>query len=311
MNQNSKFQTMLEETRLIILDGGLATELEAHGHDLNTKLWSAGLLLKHPQAIIDAHHAYLNAGAQIITTATYQASIDGFADIGLPADKAKKLMLEAVMLARKAVTECSRNQPFSCSALIAASVGPYGAYLADGSEYSGRYQVNDHTLIDFHRPRLMLLDNSGADILGCETIPSIQEAQVLAELLNDVQTPAWVSFSCCDAQHLNDGTDIEQAAGLFSDHPKVLAIGMNCTAPNYISELVERIKPVISDKSIIVYPNSGELYDASSKSWVSTNASGIFSQLAHSWYQQGVQIIGGCCRIGPQLIKSIESELKS
>jgi len=309
MNHKSKFQTLLEQKSLIILDGGLATELEANGHDLNSSLWSAGLLLNHPQAIIDAHLAYLYAGAKIITTATYQASIDGFADIGLSTEQAKKLMLEAVILAEKAVAEYRRNRSPTSSPLIAASIGPYGAYLADGSEYNGHYQVEDFTLVEFHEARLMLLDNSGADILGCETIPSSQEAQVLSRLLNNVHTPAWISFSCCDDRHLNDGTDIEQAAELFADHPKVLAIGINCTAPNYISELVKRIKSVITDKSIIVYPNSGELYDAGSKSWVSTSESGIFSKLAHSWYRQGVQIIGGCCRIGPEHIKAIEAAL--
>lgn len=310
MNHKSKFQTLLEQNGLIILDGGLATELEANGHNLNTPLWSAGLLQDHPQAIIDAHLSYLNAGAQIITTATYQASIDGFTGMGLSAEQAKNLILEAVQLAQKAAAEFGRNQTSKYSPLIAASIGPYGAYLADGSEYKGRYQVGRSELTGFHQPRLTLLDSSGADILGCETIPSLLEARVLAELLTTVQTPAWISFSCGDGGHLNDGTRIELAAGLFADHPNVLAIGINCTAPDFISELVKRIKSVITGKSIIVYPNSGELYDADTKSWLSTSEAGVFSKLAQSWYQQGVQVIGGCCRIGPEQIKTIKSALR-
>ena len=311
MEQKSKFKNLLESGDLIILDGGLATELEAKGHDLNTSLWSAGLLLNNPQAIIDAHLAYLNAGAQIITTATYQASIKGFISIGLSADQAEKLMLDAVKLAQTAIARYCQQNPGSSKPLIAASIGPYGAYLADGSEYKGDYQVDNLTLTDFHRSRLRLLDNSDADILGCETIPSYPEAQVLAELLNQMQTPAWVSFSCGDGQHLNDGSDIKQAAALFEDHANVLAIGINCTAPKYISELVAQIKSEISGKSVIVYPNSGELYDGVSKSWVSTDDAAGFYQLVDLWQQMGVQIVGGCCRIGPALIKSIKTGLGS
>ena len=311
MKRDSKITTLLKQGTPIILDGGLATQLEASGYDLNTPLWSAGLLLNHPQAIIDAHLAYLVAGAQIITTATYQASINGFINIGLTEHQAKKLMLDAVELAQKAVARYRQSQPMSGTPLIAASIGPYGAYLADGSEYKGDYGVDDHTLAEFHLPRLTLLDNSSAEILGCETIPSYQEARLLAELLKQMQTPAWVSFSCQDAEHLNDGSDIKQAARLFKDHPNVFAIGINCTAPKYISDLVAQIKSLAPEKSIIVYPNSGELYDGLSKSWISTDDDGGFGQLAHLWHRQGAQIIGGCCRIGPALINTLKTGLAS
>ncbi len=310
MNRKSRFETLLALRRPVILDGGLATELEASGHDLGTSLWSAALLMNQPQAIVDAHLAYLHAGAQIILTATYQASIDGFIAVGMSKQQAKKMMLDAVRLAQRAVSEHCKIQPATYPPLIAASIGPYGAYLADGSEYRGNYQVEDHVLAEFHLPRLTLLDHSGVDILGCETIPSFQEARVLAEQLKDVHTPAWISFSCSDKQHLNDGTRIEQAAGLFAAHPNVHAIGINCTAPAYIGELVERINSVVRNKSIIVYPNSGELYDTVNKTWVSTDDSQVFNNLAHSWFQQGVQIVGGCCRIGPEQIKALVSDLR-
>ena len=311
MNEKTRFETLIAQNQPIILDGGLATELQANGHNLDTQLWSAALLLDQPQSIADAHLAYLNAGANIITTATYQASKDGFAAMGVSADQCEKLMLDAVALAQSAVAKYSLCHPESSSPVIAASIGPYGAYLADGSEYRGQYQLSDTALADFHLPRLKLLDNSAADVFACETIPSFSEAKVLAELLIDLQTPAWISFSCRDGQHLNDGTDIKQAASLFANHPNVLAVGVNCTAPDYISDLVAAMKSLISDKSIIVYPNAGQIYDALSKSWESTTDPIFFSKLVQRWYHQGVQIIGGCCQIGPSQIKTITKELSN
>ena len=311
MNEKKGFESLIAQKQPIILDGGLATELQSIGHDLNTPLWSAALLLDQQQSITDAHLAYLNAGAKIITTATYQASMDGFAAKGVSTDECKKLMLDAVVLAQSAVEQYCLNHPDSTPPVIAASIGPYGAFLADGSEYRGQYEVSDAVLVDFHQPRLKLLDDSAADVFACETIPSFQEAEVLAELLVDLQTPAWISFSCRDSQHLNDGTDIKQAASLFAGHANVLAIGINCTAPDYISGLVAEIKSVAPDKSIIVYPNAGQLYDAVNKSWESTTDPVFFSKLVQRWYHQGVQIIGGCCQIGPEQIKTISMELSN
>lgn len=311
MYDKKKFRALLDQQTVIILDGGLATELEANGYDLDTPLWSASLLLEDPGAIVDAHLAYLDAGAQIITTATYQASVSGFEHSGLSTRQADDLMIRAVCLAETAVTRHGQSHPRTGVPLVAASIGPYGAYLADGSEYKGHYGVDNHALAEFHRSRLNLLDNSPADILGCETIPSLQEAQVLAELLMTTRTPAWVSFSCRDARHLNDGSTISQAAGVFAAHPNVLAIGVNCTAPGYISGLIEQIKSAVPEKSIIVYPNSGEMYDAASKSWISTDRAPELIRLARSWHNQGAQIIGGCCRIGPEMIATLKAGLQS
>ena len=286
----------------LLIDGGLSNQLEKQGHDLNHKLWSAKLLESDPEAIIKAHLAYLEAGAQCITTASYQASIPGFMSIGYDMATAESLIKKSVHLAEKAIKRFHLNgsKPF-----IAASVGPYGAYLADGSEYHGNYGISEETLREFHEHRISLLDHSNADILACETIPSFKETLVLANILKDMNKQTWVSFSCKDEFHINDGTPIEDCVDILSDHPNIFAIGVNCTSPKYISGLVKAIKPKIKDKRIIVYPNSGDIYNAETKVWSELSSSEQLLNQAKEWLDLGVDIIGGCCRIGPKDIKSL------
>ncbi len=292
----------------LVIDGGLSNVLEQQGCDLNHKLWSAKLLELNPEAIIQAHSTYLEAGANCIITSSYQASIPGFMDAGHDKITAKKLLLRSVQLAEIAIEKTSSPDD-DFNPLIAASIGPYGAYLADGSEYHGNYNVSDEILRTYHEARISLLDRTKADFFACETIPSFQEAKVLAELLSQTDKPAWISFSCKDEQHLNDGTDIENCAEYFSTHPKVFAIGVNCTAPEYISGLITSIASKSGDKKIVVYPNSGEAYNAESKTWIGVSDPKLFVDMAKEWVKIGADIIGGCCRIGPEHIRSIRDNL--
>jgi len=193
--------------------------------------------------------------------------------------------------------------------LIAASVGPYGAYLADGSEYRGNYDVSDETLREFHLERIRILDLSKADILACETIPSFQEARVLSDMLTHVDKPAWISFSCRDEEHLNDGSKIEECVSFFKNHPKVFAVGVNCTDPQYISGIIKCIKASDVDKKIIVYPNSGEAYNANSKTWLGLSKPKLFAAMTKEWTKLGADIIGGCCRIGPEHIRRMNKNI--
>ena len=291
----------------LLIDGGLSNQLEKQGHDLNHKLWSAKLLESEPEAIIKAHLAYLEAGAQCITTASYQATIPGFMSIGYDMVTAESLIKKSVHLAEKAI---KRFYIKGSKPLIAASIGPYGAYLADGSEYNGNYGIPEESLREFHEHRIRLLDNSNADILACETIPSFKETIVLANLLKDINKQTWVSFACKDEFHINDGTPIEDCVDILSDHPNIFAIGVNCTSPKYISGLVKAIKPKIKDKRIIVYPNSGDVYNAETKVWSELSSSEQLLNQAKKWINQGVDIIGGCCRIGPEEIKSLRKLIK-
>jgi len=289
----------------LIIDGGLSNVLEGQGCNLDHELWSARLLEKKPEAIVEANYAYLEHGAKCITTSSYQASIKGFMNLGHDRASAEKLILQSVELAELAVEQFSAKNTCDFEPLIAASIGPYGAYLADGSEYRGNYNVSDDVLREFHQERIQLLDRSNADFLACETIPSFREAKVLSELLKSTKKTSWISFSCKDKQHLNDGTKIEECIRYFANHPHIFALGVNCTAPKYISGLIKSIKSNCGDKKIVVYPNSGEAYNAKTKSWIGISEPNLFVEMCREWVELGADIIGGCCRIGPDHIQSI------
>ena len=306
------FATLLGQNRAVVLDGGLATELEEQGHDIAGVLWSAMLLHTNPQAIVAAHRAYLDAGAEIVISASYQASRAGFHQLGISADDADTLIASSVSLARQACEEFQRdNADTAKPRLVAASVGPYGAVLMDGSEYTGAYGVSRSVLRDFHEQRLVLLDRTDADVLACETIPSLEEAAVLAELLTDVRTPAWISFACRDKKRISDGTPIADAVALFSEHPTVLAVGVNCTPPQYVEPLIGSIAAAAPSKAILAYPNSGERYEASDGSWSGVVTETDFAAAAIDWLEAGATLVGGCCRVGPAHIAAIAESRQS
>lgn len=309
---NDTFETLLARDAPITIDGGLATQCEAMGCDIDGNLWSAALLQKDPQAIVDAHRTFLDAGAEIIITASYQANRAGFMARGLSPSEADELIVRSVALAIQArqqyLQDISATQYVP---LVAASVGPYGAALNDGSEYTGQYNVSRAALREFHEDRLRLLDDSDADLLACETIPSIDEAQVLCELLQESKNPAWVSFSCRDETCISDGTPIAEAAALFHRHPHVLAVGINCTAPQFAVPLILAIKDAVPDKSVVVYPNSGETYHVEDNSWSGTVTAVDWARAARTWHAAGAVLIGGCCRMGAQHVQAIADELRS
>lgn len=295
----------------LLLDGGLATQLEAQGCDISNALWSASLLVENPQAIADANRAFLDAGAECIATASYQASREGFAQRGLSAEMADELMRLSVDLAVRARDDfLGANPGTEFVPLIAASIGPYGAMLHDGSEYRGDYSISAGLLREFHASRLRLFDACDVDVLAMETVPSSSEAEVLAELLTGCNKPAWVSFSCRDGQSISDGTPVEEAARIFAGHPKVLAVGLNCTPPQFAPELIRRFRDAVPDKAVIAYPNSGETYHVETGTWSGTAMPFDFGDAARRWVAAGAQIVGGCCRTGPAHIRAICAALR-
>lgn len=303
-------KAFLRRQRPMILDGGLATELEARGCDLSDELWSAGYLLLDPDAIRRVHLDYLVAGADCVIAATYQATLGGFRRRGLSPHDARTLLLRAVGLAREArdrfwdAAPTGRLRP-----LVAASIGPYGAFLADGSEYTGAYDRDEDALVAFHRRRFELLAGSGADLLACETLPSAAEARALLRLLRGSRgTWAWLSFSCRDGRHLADGSEIAEVAAEAAACERVAAVGVNCTPPRFVPELLDEIRRV-SDRPIVVYPNSGETYDAAAKRWRGDADPGDFAACAAGWVERGAALVGGCCRTGPEHISRIRRRL--
>jgi len=300
--------TILDRYPALVIDGALATELERRGCDLKDDLWSAKILLEQPEIIKQVHCDYFKAGADCAITASYQATIEGFSKRGLNEQQAIALIQKSVRLAVEARDEfwadesnrAGRSKPF-----VAASVGPYGAFLADGSEYRGNYGLTENQLIDFHRPRMKALIEAGPDMLACETIPCLMEAQALIKLLDEFQsTQAWISFSCRDETHVNEGQKLEDCVRLVEASPFVAAVGVNCTSPNYIASLIQEAKKA-TNKPVLVYPNSGETYDVARNHWDGHPVYESFGEEAKEWFHAGARLIGGCCRTTPEDIKVI------
>jgi len=305
----SLLSPFLETQGIAILDGGLATELDAQGFDLNDELWSAKVLLEQPDSVRRLHLGYLLAGADCIASASYQATIEGFVRRGLAEDEAGELLRRSVHLALEAREEFwsdPENRVARLKPLVAASIGPYGAYLADGSEFRGDYGLNEDALVDFHRSRWRLLASSGADLLACETIPSRHEARALRRLLEQTPaTQAWFSFSCQDEQRLSDGSRLAEVIAELDDCQQILAIGVNCTAPRHISGLIRAASGATS-KPIVVYPNAGEGWDANTKMWIPVEQSSpTLVSACREWADLGARLIGGCCRTTPADIRQV------
>ena len=301
-------ETILNNQKIAIIDGAMATELEGRGCDLNDDLWSARVLLEQPELIRAVHLDYFNSGADIAITASYQATVEGFAKRGLTREQSLDLIKKSVQLAQEARDEFwdkEENRAGRVRPLIAGSVGPYGAYLADGSEYRGDYNLTEDELIAFHRPRIEALIASGADLLACETIPCLIEARALIRLLAEFpNTSAWFCFSAKDGEHISNGDLIADCAAFLDKQPQAAAIGINCTSPLYISSLVREIKKK-SGKPIIVYPNSGEHYNPVTNSWHGETSSDKFGLQSKDWYENGATLIGGCCRTTPDHIREV------
>jgi homocysteine S-methyltransferase len=307
---NNPLQPFLNGQGFAMLDGGLATELEKRGADLNHFLWSARLLADSPGLLRQVHYDYLSAGADIIATATYQASFRGFQRAGFDQKEGEELMRLSVNLAteaRERFWSSEQNRVGRLPPLVAASIGPYGACLHDGSEYHGNYGVDRQALRAFHRPRLELLADTRADLLAFETIPSLQEAEVLVELLDEYSNKqAWLSFSCRDPVSVCHGETFAECAALVDGCQHIVAVGINCTAPQHISSLLESARRV--QTPLMVYPNSGEHWVAEDNRWAGTECT-VFP--VHAWYERGARLLGGCCRTGPEDIRAMRAELLS
>jgi homocysteine S-methyltransferase len=302
----------LDAHGMMLLDGALATELERRGADLRDALWSAKVLLENPALIRQVHYDYFVAGADVATSASYQATFDGFARRGLDASTAAALMqlsVELAIQARDAFWAIPEHRLGRQRPLVAASVGPYGAFLVNGSEYTGNYGLSLDELMEFHRPRVAVLANSGADLLAFETVPSLLEAEALVRLLPEFPNVyAWLSCSCADGTHLSHGEPFSAVVELANKCKQVVAVGVNCTAPEWIESLLLSVQ-AIAQKPLLVYPNRGEGWDPVSKCWISATGVDDFQALAQRWVAAGARLIGGCCRTTPADIEVMAAAL--
>ncbi|GAB9261669.1 homocysteine S-methyltransferase [Ligilactobacillus animalis] len=277
-----------------VLDGSMAAALKEQGIDSTGELWTAQALSDNIEAVYDAHYSYLAAGAQMILTDTYQANLQAFEKAGHSKQQAENLVGMAVLMAQKARDDYEEQT--GKHALVAASIGPYGAYLADGSEYRGDYLLNDAQYLNFHLPRLTAVLAQAPDCLALETQPKLSEPLALLRWLekNVPQMPVYVSFTLRDEMTLSDGTELKRAVAAISKFEQVFAIGVNCIVPELVSGALKVMRQATT-KKLIVYPNLGAQYDPETKTWAKSEQQLDFTQLTEKWYQAGASIIGGCC----------------
>jgi homocysteine S-methyltransferase len=287
----------------VVLDGGLATQLEFQGQELDSELWSAQLLHDDPDAIIQAHMAYFAAGAQVATTASYQASLGGFARGGIERSEAEQLIRRSVRLAEQARARFEDDQ----DRWIAGSVGPYGASLADGSEYRGDYDLTINQLRTWHRPRIALLAEAGVDILAVETIPCLAEVEALIAEIDGSGQPSWLSITCA-GDRTRAGEPAAEAFSLAHDVEEIIAVGVNCIDPADAYPLI-RSASESSGKPVVVYPNSGERWDAAARTWVGPTR--FHPTDVTEWINGGACLVGGCCRVGPPEIRAIRDLVRA
>ncbi|MBF9069889.1 homocysteine S-methyltransferase [Streptacidiphilus fuscans] len=307
---------------VVVLDGGMSNELAADGHDLSDALWSARLLRDEPAAVRAVHRRYFAAGAQVAITASYQASFEGFARVGLDRAEAEELLRRSVTLAREAADELPDGVPNAGPDTgsdagpddvpgqgrrwVAASVGPYGAVLADGSEYRGRYGLSRAQLRAFHAPRAEVLASARPDVLAIETIPDIDEAEAALDAVSSLDVPVWLSFSAADGS-TRAGQPLAEAFALAHGNAQVVAVGVNCLAPEEAADAVA-LAAEVSGKPVVVYPNSGEGWDAAARAW---SGPATFSpDRVAEWTASGARLVGGCCRVGADQIAALAQGIR-
>lgn len=290
----------------VVLDGGMSNQLESAGHDLSDELWSARLLAEQPEAITQAHLAYFEAGANVAITSSYQATFEGFAKRGIDHAEAARRLALSVELAQEAARQ-ARDKGLARPLWVAASVGPYGAMLADGSEYRGRYGLSIAELERFHRPRLEVLAAAAPDVLALETVPDADEAEALLRAVRGLGVPAWLSYSIA-GDRTRAGQPLDEAFALAAETDEVIAVGVNCCAPEDVEAAVTTASRV-TGKPVVVYPNSGEVWNAEARAW--NGRSTFTAEQVLGWRESGARLIGGCCRVGPEAVASIARTLTS
>lgn len=285
-------------TDFTLIDGGLSTAIEAAGGDVSGGLWTAALAVTDPDVLVAAHRAFVEAGSEVITTASYQCDGNAFTTLGLTTVEGWRILAAMTGLARRACEGTSTR--------VAASVGPFGASLANGSEYTGDYGVEWSVVEKYHREKLKVLVSSGPDLVAVETIPLAVEARLIADLLVELEAPpAWFSFGCASADRTYGGDPLELAVREVSNYPNLVALGVNCTAPSVVGDVLRTMNREVGDRPLIAYPNHGRSWDSSSRRWVGAESAFVSQEVIDEWSSLGARFIGGCCGVGPETIARI------
>ena len=310
MKDNNPIKPILEQKKHMIIDGALASELQRRGCDLNDSLWSAKVLIEQPELIQQVHYDYFKAGADCAITASYQATPMGFAQKGIELEESIKLIKTSVKLAQQAKMQYLNDIKQDKALFIAGSVGPYGAYLANGSEYTGDYQLSESEFIAFHKDRVTALIDAGVDILACETMPSFLEIKALAKLIQQFpMVNCWFSLTLKDQQHISDGTPLIEVIEYLNSIEQIVSVGINCIALEKVTPALEVLSE-LTGKPLIVYPNSGEQYDPTTKQWHKNHHHNCtFANQLDTWIKLGAKLIGGCCQTTPEDIVEIHQLL--
>jgi len=309
----NNFKNLLAKKDMVVLDGALATQLEAMGLDISGKLWSAKHIAQNPSAIKQIHRNYLSAGSDVITTASYQATIPGLVQAGFSEAQAYELIVKTSLIAREAVDEFMRESGAARTPLVAASIGPYGAYLSDGSEYRGDYNLSADEFKAFHESRIRAVLDGGADLLAIETIPSFNETKAICGLLEQKfsEICCWISFTARNEREISDGTSLNELVEVLENSPNVLAYGFNCINEHLVGGLLENLKLAGATKPLVIYPNAGAVYDAKTQKWSDKPDENELLKYISKWRKLGVKLIGGCCQTTPNFIAALNKSLNS
>jgi len=293
----------------LIIDGSMSTGLAQLGCTMKDSLWTARILAEQPEKVKEVHLAYFRAGADCGITCSYQATLPGLEAHGYSLPEAEAIITRSVKVfleARKEWWDEEGRKAGRAYPLCLGGCGPYGAYLADGSEYRGHYGVAPAVLKQFHQRRAELLWQAGADLLLFETQPSLAEVLMEAEIAEQLGADYWISFSCKDGQFTNEGDTLTDCARILSkDHPHLRMLGVNCTPPQFMTEAIASLQQG-TQLPVAVYPNSGEIYDAVTKTWQGAGEKlQSFGTWAQEWYQAGASAVGGCCQTAASHIKKV------